>query len=371
MSTDTPRQAFVPFIQLLRGVAPLLVVWPHLTGLWLYNHDKSWTPWTWFVEGIQLPLHLADGGGHLGVVIFFLISGFIISHVAQTETRLQFAVKRLFRIFPPLAFAIFLMFLAASLSAALGYGPIIGNDAKGLKDYLLSATLLNYPVVRAPLALSLAWSLYAEVIFYVLACAFLPMMKTRPLRSTVLLSLAALALILPMRFNALISYHVNFTVYLPLFMVGRALYLERTGAASTRDAWLIIAGNFLVFCLIHSAVWPGALVVPPKEPIASYAIGILIFAMAINATIGKVPRVLRFFAEISYSLYLVHLPVGMLILNASHAHGLSYGIGFGLALGASILVAMASHKLIERPMQSLANRLLARRRVALGAVPAE
>lgn len=48
---------------------------------------------------IKLSLPLFEGGG-AGVIVFFLVSGYIITHVLQPEQPLEFLIKRLFRIYP-------------------------------------------------------------------------------------------------------------------------------------------------------------------------------------------------------------------------------------------------------------------------------
>ena len=50
-----------------------------------------------------LPLCL---GGAAGVIVFFLTSGYIITHVLQKEETAEFIVKRIFRIYPLYIFAV-------------------------------------------------------------------------------------------------------------------------------------------------------------------------------------------------------------------------------------------------------------------------
>jgi peptidoglycan/LPS O-acetylase OafA/YrhL len=78
--------------------------------------------------------------GHLGVGIFFLVSGFIISHVAEKETRAEFVVKRVLRIWPTLTIAVFLMWLLKSLFGATPYGGF--STATSFGEHLRSAALL-------------------------------------------------------------------------------------------------------------------------------------------------------------------------------------------------------------------------------------
>ncbi|GEO83045.1 acyltransferase [Pararhodospirillum oryzae] len=342
----------------MRGIASLMVVFPHLSGLWIYTYNGHWRPWEYHVALIQTPLHLKDGGGHLGVVLFFLISGFIISHVAVKESRTEFLVKRVVRIFPPLMLACALMAGASAVATSLDLLPIIGNTATSVRDYLLSGTLLNYPIDRAPRALSLAWSLYAEILFYGLVALALPLMKSRPVASTVVLMLAVLGMILPAKADSLFFFHLHFTAYIPLFLIGRAFYLERTGQLAPYHAGMITVANLLIMFLAHDLRVPGSFFHGPAELVVNDLIGILVFYGVMIWPISRVPMIFKFFADISYSLYLVHLPVGMLILNLAHAHGVPFGLGFAGAVSASVGTAYLSHRFLEAPSQRLVRRWL-------------
>ena len=116
------KRAFIPFIDIARFLAPLFVLWAHLGPLWCLEHGSTcvsngslWLP----IRGTLWAgshLRLNGNGGHLGVLLFFLVSGFIISHVIRFETRAEFVIKRLFRIVPLLFVG---LALAYSLSSAL------------------------------------------------------------------------------------------------------------------------------------------------------------------------------------------------------------------------------------------------------------
>ena len=79
----------------------MLVIWVHLNAWYAHEmkiawpgNDHYWRNW------VVAPLRLYQDGGHLGVILFFLISGYIITVVSLRETPLEFALKRLFRLGP-------------------------------------------------------------------------------------------------------------------------------------------------------------------------------------------------------------------------------------------------------------------------------
>lgn len=89
-------------ISLLRAIAALMVVYDHLFCIVPLRHFGSAAfPAPVVQEYISTPLGIIQDFGWLGVAIFFLVSGFIISHVAMRENRVEFIVKRVFRIYPP------------------------------------------------------------------------------------------------------------------------------------------------------------------------------------------------------------------------------------------------------------------------------
>ena len=102
LDLSAPAEPQIVFIQYLRGLAPVLVLWAHLSGFWLYAHGRGWKVETdWFVY-VSRPLNLYENGGHLGVVLFFLVSGWIITYTSRRETLRTFGIKRAFRLLPAL-----------------------------------------------------------------------------------------------------------------------------------------------------------------------------------------------------------------------------------------------------------------------------
>jgi peptidoglycan/LPS O-acetylase OafA/YrhL len=108
---------------------------------------------------------------------------------------------------------------------------------------------------------------------------------------------------------------------------------------------LLIIFNLFLFCLLYSSVF-NDLFTPPYERVVTYLIAILFFYAAMASGIQRVPGVLSFFADISYSLYLLHVPVGYLTMGILFALGVPMaGIVVG-GLVSSILGACPSNRRI-------------------------
>jgi peptidoglycan/LPS O-acetylase OafA/YrhL len=86
----------------LRGIAALLVVWDHMVGQWLSQQRLHWAPNDLVVRFVMVPLNIIQDGGFLGVALFFLISGFVVTRATAQESPVKFAVRRLLRVCPPL-----------------------------------------------------------------------------------------------------------------------------------------------------------------------------------------------------------------------------------------------------------------------------
>ncbi len=138
-------------LQVARGLAALAVVVHHAS----LSTDA-------FVQGLPTGwMHLFDLGA-LGVDFFFVLSGFIIMHAHRHEAGNPAAIqpylaKRLLRIFPaywPIGIAL------------LGlYAAFPGLSAAGGREFSYVSSLLLIPA-NLPPALSVAWSLVHELLFY-------------------------------------------------------------------------------------------------------------------------------------------------------------------------------------------------------------
>lgn len=143
---DTPRTD-LHWLQALRGIAALMVLFFHMHPHWDLHPALSWTT-------------VATRWGFSGVDIFFALSGFVVYRSAQRTIAQHglwsFAKKRLLRIY--------LGYWPVLLLIALTTVYIYNADLPPLRKMVFS-TLLLYPNIwdnwLAP-----AWSLTMEIYFY-------------------------------------------------------------------------------------------------------------------------------------------------------------------------------------------------------------
>lgn len=364
MEAGRPEErGHIVFLDLLRGLAPLLVMWAHLAGWWLASRgaqsplQEAWT------KRVATPLHLWQDGGYLGVLIFFLVSGFVISHVSLRESAAEFAVKRCFRILPPFWAALVLTAVLMSTTGKLGLPQILGL-MEGEPTFISSATLSNW-FVGGPSMLSLSWTLHIELLFYALILLFIPLSRRSPLAGSWAALATAITVYMFMfgkpEFNAFLWQWM----YIPFLLVGRAFYVSWARLVTPPQALCYGLCALTAFWLILDSVATGRLFAGGVEAIVSHAIAVLSFCALCYSRV-RVGAPVKFFADISYSLYLLHLPLGSFLLDVfTQLAGLPYELALLVTVTLVVFASWLSFRFFERPTQRLGRRVIARLQLGL------
>jgi peptidoglycan/LPS O-acetylase OafA/YrhL len=136
----------------LRLTAALLVVSWHYVA---FGHGASLTPYA------QVPtLYPVAAYGWLGVELFFLISGFVISMSSVGHTLGEFVTSRITRLYPAYWFAI------ALTTTVLLLWPV-ADHALPLRDVLVNTTMMQSGVGVTSVD-AVYWTLWVEMHFYLL-----------------------------------------------------------------------------------------------------------------------------------------------------------------------------------------------------------
>ncbi len=134
-------------LDLIRFSAALGVVFYH------YTSGESGAPFGVLAEFTKF--------GYLGVPLFFMISGFVISASALNHTPSEFVISRLTRLYPTI-------FVCLTLTTLVIL--TLGKDNISLFQYLTNLTVLNL-YAGQPFIDGVYWTLLAELKFYF--CVFL------------------------------------------------------------------------------------------------------------------------------------------------------------------------------------------------------
>jgi peptidoglycan/LPS O-acetylase OafA/YrhL len=288
----------------IRGLAILLVI---------IGHYLKFAPYT--AAGVKAG-DLVTDFGHGGVILFFLLSGYLIWVKGQEQGPGIFLLRRFAKIFP--AYWVNVAFVFAA-GLAISFFP-----GFGWRDFLGNLPMLQGSFGIVPLS-GVYWTLIVEVKFYLLFAIvfFTPL---RRLFWLVPIAVAAANLGLA----AVFGRGSTFLTYLPIFFVGAAI------AASTRGkapAWLI--GALAAAAMANLA---GAAAFRGPQAAAFLAVDAAVFLLIHRLAWSQ--RHLAWLGVISYSVYLYHTTLGYPLLER---FGPAFGSGWiVLALGVSALVLAVS-----------------------------
>lgn len=297
-STGMAPRARIQFLDGLRGLAIFWVVLFHAFVRWPefvpYGDRYSGTP--------------SVAYGWLGVQLFFLISGFVISMTLHRSAGFwNFMFRRWMRLFPAMALCSALIFLSA---------PVFPERPAGeatLRDLLPGLIFVD------PEWLSLAfgspqgllegafWSLFVEMKFYVIAGVLYFLVGGRKM----IVGLAGLALLGPAS--------LGIEKWVPGIDLHEIRYFA--GLLSLRHFGWFAAGAlyyeyytsrtriFLPLAVL-AAIASAAMLDGPQHYIPLFALSIIFaFTAAVTSTHARallVNKVMMFFGFISYPLYLIH-----------------------------------------------------------------
>jgi len=313
------------------------------------------------------------GGGFVGVDVFFVISGFLITSLilheqtAGTFSLTNFYHRRIRRILP----ALFAMMSACAVAGWFLLAPAdYGRLGKSVASATLSISNLQFwhdagyfdtPAAEKPLLHT--WSLGVEEQFYLVFPLYLILVARHlprgrlPLTAALCLVSFAIAAVGAFR-DPIAAFYLPHARLWEL-LIGGLLAMNalpvltrpvaRTGAALLGPT--LIAGAVLAYS--DDTTFPGLAALPPTIGAA-----LVIWSGVGGAAIAGrflAARPLVFLGKISYSLYLWHFPL--------LAFGLYLGLGDLAPAGTAALLALAfvlsvlSWKFIEQPARQAGARL--------------
>jgi peptidoglycan/LPS O-acetylase OafA/YrhL len=293
--------------------------------------------------------------GLMGVFIFFVISGFLVTQSYEhTRSTPRFLLKRFLRIYPGLTAC--LLFCALALGAAVTLLPI--------GDYFRSPTLHRFVTMNLLMQVDVntlpgvvfttfdigrivdgpLWSLPYELAMYAMVAVLglLGRLNTRFVGALFGIGVAAALY----DTSAWGNFVGNFLWLLPFFTAGMLMYkLQGPWLYDRRLVALAVVG-LIISAGIH-------------ELIALFPIfgGYLVIQIALDNRIGNA-RAARF-GDLSYGLYLYGWPVEQTLLWATGGQLAWWGL-FALAVPITAGLAYLSWHLIEKPALSLKPREAAR-----------
>ncbi|HEY3756151.1 MAG TPA: acyltransferase [Opitutaceae bacterium] len=325
------------WLNTLRGLAASAVVFFHLNEVIVYAQE---------------PYRSIVKAGWLGVPVFFVISGYVITAAAlrQPDGR-SFSLRRWWRIYPPYLASLGLVIAVIALrKVATGT-----NDVRplphGFGAWLATLTLTTDPVTSVPTIDWVYWTLSCEAAFYL---AYAIILFTLPRRLAGAAAALSLVCLLPGIPGFLLFFAHNWWQ----FALGATLALGARNPAS----WTIWVACAVSAWQLHE----GAIALAGVLTAASIAFS--------RTSAGNWLNREPYFAQIgliSYSLYLIHTPLGVYLY--SRLRPLAVATNFPLHLACDIglyllcvVSAWVFWRLVENPAHQRGRRIIAKPAILMG-----
>lgn len=313
-------------LDILRGVAALAVCFQH------FSRDMLGGTWS-----------SASYYGHYGVDIFFVISGFIIP-LALLKSKFSyhkvysFWISRIARLYPAFLFASLIGF-GLWLGSTLVPGSRGSAPPSVTGGQILSNLFLISDLTGQEWFLLVAWSLAIEAQYYVVIALVFPfLVSARYFIRIIALSLWFLS---PLAFeNFYLVFYWN-----ALFGMGLAVMLYQQKMLDYKALVLFLLGS----CIIQWAT---------RDLVSALVgLGTALFILWMPPLRAKF---LIWLGGISYSLYLLHQPIGGRVMNFFERYPdslVALLISVPLALAVSVLAAYVFFRLVEWPSHKLSRVL--------------
>lgn len=314
----------------IRGVAAMAVVFYHYT--------------TRYNEMFDTTSVLNFSYGWLGVPLFFILSGFVITlTINRCKSPFEFLYRRFMRLYPTYWICLLITLTVINIT-----------DFKMFQLPLIDV-LMNFTMVSEIFGFNYVdgsyWSLLPELLFYFLMALLMVFNKTNKV----------LTYNVPILFICIIHYFYqipflwHLLYYLPLFMIGILFYNIYMGRKKYYFHILIVFNLVLSVFLYHKIQSS----VPIEYLLFSFTSFIGLFYLFIYGKLKFLGRSkgLVFLGTISYPLYLIHENVGLIFINYLDSNFGLRNIAIAFAIMISIALAYVVTFYLEPPFRNFIKRL--------------
>lgn len=301
--------------------------------------------------------------GYRGVDLFFLLSGFVMAYsflVSDSYKKTSagtFIGRRLFRIFP-VYLAVMLSLTAVAFATGIGAPESSPIDLKLFVQNLLllpRQDLTTYiPVV--------AWTLSHELLFYLIFALFF-ISRFVAWGALLVWSLSCLTIwALGISTNIPSAVISPLNLYFPLGIF--CCYVAMTAGNRWKEVALFIAVILCAAAIFFESEATGDV---PVFVNIIYAAAFFLFVIALTRQFGKIPKFVEYtlghLGKISYSLYLVHYPIIIIIAMILTKLGVgasAFALLLALSVIASIFVSTCTYYIIEKPFIIMGKKYLSK-----------
>lgn len=320
------------FVQYLRGVAAMMVVAHHALQA---------------RAGFFNPLPNEVNFGRPGVLIFFVISGFIMMHACKNESTAAFAWRRIIRVVP-LYWLLTLVFFAIIFRNDL----IAGVPLRRIDELVQS--LLFIPHWHSGVTTQIwpilipGWTLNYEMFFFVIFAIGIATGHPASVSIGLLIGLVLLGWLVPINNPIWITWTNKFLLF---FVAGIGLALLWKGRTFSKLIWMLPVGFALVFITALNLL-PQPWVFPAFFVAA---------VMTLTGTLACQARfqhysapLLALIGDASYSIYLSHTIVMVILYKFLRLIPLEGWAQFFVTLVLSVticaIIGIGIYRMVEQPI---------------------
>lgn len=342
ISENIKKHNRLVYLDSARGIAALFVVVSHSAGAGF------------------LPSIFGKGFGQTGVVLFFMISGYLMARLYLDSSFDQCTVKKyiLRRTARVVPLYIFALFITALLLVTFNLNIY---QTASIHKILQSASLLR--------GFNVFWTVPVEIHFYIVfLVVWFFVSKFNIYKIFIYLILVQIFMYLVLsRFTDSIVW---LFYWLHIFLLGISISKFQTVDFSLRKS------NFLrriPNALVPLILFTGAILLPPevrnglgiptfpryKDPFVILYLIFFLWHVVTGSRYLKFlnNRIFQYFGLISYSVYIVHVPMIQLTKYFLETSGLSIHFGFAFLIFSTISTSSLTYILIEKPMNNWAGKL--------------
>jgi peptidoglycan/LPS O-acetylase OafA/YrhL len=357
----------------VRGISSFIVLTSHILGVLPWFWQPVGAAGIWYHLYYYSPLHLFTAGRE-AVMIFFALSGFVLTlSIRNTPTSYsEYLIRRIFRIVLPYAASVLVGAALYKIMHVWAFPKGMSVWAQGLIPADISLREIGDNVAMTGIDWHMrinpvAWSLVHEIRISVLMPVLIFLIVRRPRTAAASSILLAIGLFVPAVYQ-INAFSIPVTLlqtlmYVPVFLLGGALAVHM----ETVSAWFLRMTKLQIFAVSVAAYvaiqfrW----LVSENETLALFANAIgAALVIAVASSLPGVVRILEkkpliFSGKISYSLYLSHMAV-MLLVVISLGQFMPVDLVLPLAVVICLMAAYIFYRLFERPSLQLANILYKR-----------
>ena len=335
MASTTPRLVALDGLRFAAAAAVLLY---HFVAV---NHHA----WRGRTDDVMPGVQQVAAFGSFGVQLFFVISGYVILMTAWNRDVRGFVASRVGRLFPA-------YWAAVAITLALLVLVIPGR-----RDVDLPQAVMNLTMVQRAFGIedveAVYWTLWSELRFYVLVGILLAVGLTRG-RLIAFVTIWPVLGAIATRTGSDLLADVLVAADAPLFAGGMVLFLL-TREPRSPVLWLAL-GLDVALAAAHSGRIQAVRIENSTDlvlgPATSWTAIVVCFALVAAATMTPLTRLswgwLTALGALTYPLYLVHSSWGRWVIESAHPY-LPGWATLGLAVATCLALALAIHRLAERP----------------------